>query len=151
MEIEKLGTEAFWNLLREDPSGLAREVCSIDLVDLETTLQQHPSLRAWINAAFETSRVQEERAKWTLTKTRAKALLIAKAATDPHTGKNKTVGVLDAEVDNHAAVQEAMEELLDLSQMRASLRAMADSLEDRKDMLIQIAAKHRRESDDYNR
>ena len=39
--------------------------------------------------------------------------------------------------------------LLDQQEKRGALRAMSDALEDRKDMLIQIAAKQRKERGDY--
>lgn len=149
MELEKLGTPAFWDQIQSNPMVIAKAVAEIDLVDMERTLQTHPALRAWINAAHETTRIEEERAKWELSKTRAEALLRVKSTADPHTGKAKTVAVIDAEVETDLGVQDCQEVLLTISQKRAALRAMADSLEDRKDMLIQIAAKHRQEAGDY--
>lgn len=150
MNIGKLGSDAFWRQLESNPMNLAREVAEIDLIDLETTLQQHPALRAWVNAAYETARIEEERAKWELGKVKADILLRAKAESDPDTGKAKTVGVIDAEVNADPSVQEFEDALMAVSQKRGVLQAISRALEDRKDMLIQIAAKHRQESSDYH-
>lgn len=150
MRKTELGSAEFWERLTDDPAKLAAEVCLIDVAKLDDMLQRHPSLRAWINAAHEVARIGEERAKWELTKTKARVYLASKSEKDGHTGKAKTVGVIDAEVDSNEEVQKATAALLDSSQKRAALRAMADGLEDRKDMLIQIAAKRRLEMKDYS-
>jgi hypothetical protein len=139
-----LGTQDFWKRLRSDPAQLAAEVCTVDVVALDETLQKHPALRAWVNAAHEVARIAEERLKWELTKTRAVVLLREKKR-----GPNKTVSVLEAEVDSSVEVEEATNKLLAQQEVRVALRAMANALEDRKDMLIQIAAKQRKELEDY--
>lgn len=145
-----LGSQEFWARLREDPALLAAEVCTIDLVNLDATLTSHPALRAWVNASFETVRIEEERARWEVTKARARALLAAKAEKDPDTGKTKTVAIIEAEADSEAAVQHAVAALLDVQMRRAALRAMATALEDRLQMLIQISVKRREEARDYH-
>ena len=145
-----LGTKEFWTQLTKDPATLAKAVCTIDLVELDTTLQQHPALRAWINAAHEVARIEEEKLKWEETRTRAAVLLAAHRLMDETTGKVKSVAVLTAEVDCDDMVQSIVERLHKQQEIRAALRAMANALEDRKDMLIQIAAKHRKESRDYS-
>ena len=145
----KLGTGAFWKKLTDDPARLAAEVCSVDVVNLDDTLQHHAALRAWVSAAHETARINEERIKWEETKARAIALLAAKAIPDPDTGKSKTVAVLNAEVDLTKAVQTIVDRLHNQQEIRGTLRAMTNALEDRKDMLIQIAAKQRKELGDY--
>lgn len=146
----ELGSPEFWLRLQSDPAALAALVCFIDIVDLDTTLQHHAALHAWINAAHEVARVDEERARWALTRDRAVALLQARGV-DPHTKKPKTVDVLDAEADSSDAVQSATAALMAAQEKRGALRAMASALEDRKDMLIQIAAKRRQEEGVYNR
>ena len=145
-----LGTTAFWDRIKKDPARLASEVCSVDVINLDETLQHHAALRAWVNAAYETARIGEERIKWEETKARAIALLAAKAEPDPDTGKPKTVAVLNAEVDLTQEVQTIVDQLLNQQEMRGTLRAMTNALEDRKDTLIQIAAKQRKELGDYN-
>lgn len=145
----ELGTQGFWKQLLQDPASLAKEVCTIDLVDLDKTLQQHPALRAWINAAHEVARIEEEKLKWEETRTRAGVLLAAHRLMDETTGKVKSVAVLTAEVDCDPIVQSIVTRLHKQQETRAALRAMANALEDRKDMLIQIAAKQRKESRDY--
>lgn len=142
--MTELGSKEFWERLQSNPGALARDICQIDLVNLDRTLQEHPALRAWVNAAFETSRVAEERAKWELTKTRARTLMRVKSEPDGN-GKPKTVQVIDAEVDNDEEVQKATDHYLHTQEIKGALRAMADALEDRKDMLIQISAKQRQE------
>ena len=90
---------------------MAHEVCSIDLVNLETTLQHHAALRAWVTAAHETHRIEEERCKWNLTKTKARILKQAREVKDEFTGKLKTTAVLEAERDDHPEVAAAVEAL----------------------------------------
>ena len=144
----QLGDEAFWASLTNDPARLAAEVCSIDLVNMEETLQKHASLRAWVNGAHEVARIAEERAKWDETRMRATVLLEAKRELDANTGKHKTVAVLEAEVIINQRVVDAMTVLFTQQEKRGALRAMSNALEDRKDMLIQIAAKQRKEIED---
>jgi hypothetical protein len=123
----------------------------VDMVNLEQTLQQHASLRAWVNAAHEVAETEYASGKWELTKAEAIALLRLKAETDPTSGKvvSKTVQVLEAEVQASQEVLDANTALLQASRKRGALRAMADALEDRKDMLIQISASRRKESVEY--
>lgn len=148
MAVE-LGSEEFWRRLAVEPTRLAAEVCFVDVTNLDATLQKHPSLRAWINAAYESARIEEERARWDVTRARALQMLAAKSALDEHTGKYKSVVVLEAEVDGSERVKETMDTLLAAQEKRGALRAMAQALEDRKDMLIQISAKQRQEMREY--
>lgn len=145
----ELGSREFWSRLEEAPARLAAEVCLVDVANLDQTLQTHAALHAWINAAHEAARIDEERGKWELTKSRARKMLAAKGNLDEQTGKAKTVGVLDAEVELDAEVQLAQSLLFKAQEKRGILRAMADALDDRKDMLVQIAAKQREERKDY--
>lgn len=144
----ELGSPEFWESIKNDPAALAYEVCRIDMINLQMTLQGHASLRAWVGAVFEQARVEEERAKWELTKTRASALLAARGV-DPLTQKAKTVGAMDAEVEMNPAVIQAQERCFAATEKRGALRAMVDALSDRKDMLVQIAAKMREEQHNY--
>jgi len=146
-----LGTKEFWQRLLGDPTALAAEVCSIDVANLDETLQKQPALRAWVNAAYEVARINEERRKWDVTKARARAFIQAKTEVDPETGKplSKTIATLEAEVETNPDVLEATGKLLSQQEIKGVLRAMANALEDRKDMLIQIAAKQRAEMKDY--
>ncbi len=143
-----LGSTAFWERLQKDPGRMAHEVCSIDLVNLEITLQHHAALRAWVTAAHETHRILEERKKWELTKTKARILKLAREVKDEFTGKLKTTAVLEAERDDHPEVADAVEALLQQQQTRGTLRAMVEALGDRKDMLVQLSARQRKEMDD---
>ena len=149
MSNPELGTVDFWERLRVNPSDLAREVCTIDVINLDQTLQEQPALRAWVNAAFEVARIAEERCKWDVTRTRALALLAGKKKKDPDTEKPKTVSVLEAEVDTNPSVEEAMTKLHAQQDVTGGLRAMTKALDDRKDMLVQISAKQRKEREDY--
>lgn len=150
--MTKLGSTDFWKKLKDDPTHLAAEVCTIDMVNLDETLQRHSALRAWINAAHEVARISEERLKWELTKARAVALLKAKAEPDPDnpgdTPKAKTVGVLEAEVETNTIVEKAKGTLLQQQEKRGVLRAMTDALKDRTDMLVQLSARQREEMKD---
>lgn len=141
----ELGSAEFWNRLASDPKRLASEVCSVDVVRLDETLQYQASLHAWVNAAHEEARIREAECEWDVTKARARALLRARESNDPYTGKGKIADVLKAEVELDEEVQNA-ERLLHGTQVkRGVLRAMSSALDDRLQMLIQIAAKHRSE------
>lgn len=148
---DALGTAAFWDLLKTQPETIAREVCKIDLVDIEGTLQRHAGIRAWVGAAFESSRIIEEQAKWRLAKTRGRVLLEARTLHDPNTNKPKTVEVLKAEVDVHPDVNAGEEEVLEAQRTKGVLKVIYDSLGDRRDMLIQIASRQRKELEDATR
>lgn len=143
-ELE-LGSPEFWQRLASDPSALAAQVCSIDLVNLEKTLQHHAGLYAWVAASFEAAEIAEERAKWTLDKAHAIALLHAKQTPDPDTGKAKLADVLKAEAATSADVLHAKEEHLSVMEKVGALRAMSRALGDRRDMLVQLSAAQRAE------
>lgn len=152
----ELGSAEFWEQLGRSPEYLAAQVCSIDAVNLDDQLHKHAALRAWVNAAHESAKIHEERMRWELTKVRARVLLAASATPvaevdDKGKKKGKTVGVLEAEVENDRDVQAATQNLLESQEKRVALRAMADALEDRLQMLIQISANRRKEWYDANR
>jgi len=142
MKPELLGSEEFWKRLTEDPKALAAEVCFIDLTRLDETLQKHAATYAWVNAAHENARVEEEHAKWELTKARATALLKAQHP-------KKTIPVINAEVEVHPAVESATGWLLEAQRRRGALRAMATGLDKRTDMLVQLSARQRKEMTNY--
>ncbi len=144
-----LGNTAFWENFKTDPASLAALVCSVDVINLDRTLQQHSALRAWVGATYECARIEEEKLKWQVTKTRALALLFAKKEMDPDTNKPKALAVLAAEADIAESVQQAGAALHAQQEKRGALRAMDKALEDRKDMLVQIAAKQRKEMEEY--
>lgn len=146
----ELGSKEFWDRLVEDPKKLASEVNSIDLVDLQTTLQRQSSLHAWVNAAYEAASIDEARVEREVDKARARALLKAKEEKDKDTGKAKTVEVLKAEVELDAEVDKLTEKLFIAQDKSGGLKAMSYALNDRLQMLIQIAAKHRAEYNDRN-
>lgn len=144
----ELGSKEFWDRLASDPKALAVEVCTIDLVDLDRTLYQHPGLRAWINVAFENAQTEKERAEWKVTKARAAAFLKAKEVPDPQTNKQKNADTCKAEAEQSPELEAAMQELFVAQDKLGALKAMAKALEDRKDMLVQISANRRKERDE---
>ena len=149
MREPELGSQAFWDRLLSSPERLAAEVCFVDVVNLDQTLQHHAALHAWVAAAHEVARIEEEQAKWNVTRTQAEALLTAREEPDPGTGKAKVVDVMKAQAETAPEVQEAVAALLKIGRKRAALRAMDRALEDRKDMLVQLSARQRREQDSY--
>lgn len=143
----ELGSTDFWQQLAADPALLASEVATIDLARMDETLQTHASLVAWVNATYELARVEQERWEFELTKARAMALLAARAVNDVHTQKAKIQVVLEAEVETNTNVVQA-QQMLQAQKVRCgALRAMSKALDHRQDMLVQIAAKQRREWD----
>lgn len=145
----ELGSQEFWDRLATEPERVAVEVCTIDIADLVGALQRHAALRAWVNAAHEKARVEESRAEWEFTKAKAVAMIHARGSLDPLTKKAKSVAVMEAEVDCDSQVSDAKDTVLHANTKRGALRAMSDALEDRKDMLVQIAARARMEQRDY--
>jgi len=147
--LPPLGSAEFWDRLKQSPEALAAIVCMIDMEDLDRTLQRHASLVAWINAAFERARIEEEQLRWEVTKARASALLLAREVPDKITGKPKTVDVLNAEAEVSLELAAANNKLVESLWKRGALKAMCKALEDRKDMLVQISAKRRQEQEAY--
>lgn len=143
-----LGTKQFWKRLQEDPGDLNRELCSIHLEELDETLQTHASLRAWVNSAFELAVVEEAILKWEEKKLRAKELLNVDK-TDPTTQKVKTIATMEAEVELTGSVRQATANVFAQQRVTGGLRALMKALDDRKDMLVQISAKQRKELENY--
>ena len=139
-----LGSKEFWERLESDPKKLAAEVAFVDLTNLEEVLRKQPSLRAWVNAAHEVARIEEGRAEFALTKARARATLRAQ---EVH--KVKTGDVLKSEAALDPEVISCTEALFVAQRKRGALRAMADALEDRLQMLIQLSANQRKEKNEY--
>lgn len=144
----QLGTTEFWDGLRNDPAALAAKVCTIDMANLDETLQQHASLHAWVSATYEVAKIHEHRAKWEVTKAEATVRLQLRTLPEP-SGKLKTEKTLDAEVEVSPEVQAAQLIHFDKQETSGALKAMTESLEDRLQMLIQIAAKQRATQKDY--
>ena len=137
----ELGSAEFWKRAEVEPAKLAAEICFIDISVLEEVLQRHAALRAWMLAQHEVARIAEERAKWKLTMEHARALVAAKGTVDER----------KAQAEIAEPVQAAQEAVFVAQEKRGALRAMADALEDRTQMLIQLSAKQRQEQKDYNR
>jgi len=135
-----LGSQEFWQRIHAEPAKLAAEVCFVDVAQLELTLQKHPALCAWVLAQHEVARIEEERAKWRLTVARARAYL----------GAAGTVDERKSAVDTNGEVEAAQEAVFGVQEKRGALRAIADALDDRTQMLVQIAAKQRQESKTYS-
>lgn len=148
MSIE-LGSKQFWTELDRDPNQLASSVLSVDATRMSETLQQHPSLRAWLISAYETAAIETEQAETRLTKAKARALLKAKEEDDPHTEKPKTVPVLTAEVETNPEVLKAEDEYFIAKKKKAGLAAMSKAGEDRLQVLIQLSANERAERKEY--
>lgn len=142
----ELGSADFWNRLATDPKQLAMEVCTIDLNDLERTMYQHAGLRAWIGTVCENARVEKSKAEWRLEKAQASAFLTAKGANDPQTNKPKNVDTCKAEALLSPEVEAAQQALFGADEKYGALKAMVSALEERKDMIVQIAAKRRQEA-----
>lgn len=144
----ELGSPAFWARLASDPKALAVEVCTIDLVDLERTLYQHPGLRAWVGVACEDARVAKSRAEWNVKRSEAQAFITAKGELDEQTKKPKNADTCKAEATLSPAVEVAMLALFAADEKYGAFRAMTSALEERSQMLVQISARRRQEARD---
>lgn len=150
LELE-LGSPEFWKRLADDPRAVAAQVCSIDLVNIEQTMQHHSALRAWLNAAHESARIDEMSAEFEQTRARARAMIKAQESLSAVTGKAKTVDVLKAEVELAPEVIDADKAYVAARERTGALKAMSSAGEDRLQMLIQLASRQRAEIRDANR
>lgn len=141
----QLGDAEFWQRLADQPALLAYEIASIDVANLDETLQRHSSLVAWLNATYELARIDQEAAEYEHTKAEARAVMKARESADAATGKAKIAQVLDAEAALNHEVWKAADLWRAAQRKCGALKAMSKALDHRESMLVQIAAKHRRE------
>lgn len=123
--------------LLESPALEAAKLCAINLADIEDTMQKHPALFAYAAASYEVERVKEARAKAGLERIRAEVFQIE--------SQDKAVSRVKEEIDANPRVIAAQDILLRTQQRVAVLRAVVESLTQRRDMLIQLAARQRQE------
>ena len=89
----ELGSDEFWAQLSTTPEHLAAAICMVDVANLDQTLERHPPLRAWVNAAVVMAKIELDRAKWEETKARARAMLRVKEVDDSTPDKKKAAPV----------------------------------------------------------
>lgn len=130
--------------LKEAPAETVAKHCSINLANLEETMQNHPSLYAYAVASYETARAAEARAKWNEERVRAE---VFNQIQDEEPGL--AIGRTERRVDDHADVVDASAKRFRLAREVAALKALVRGLEHRRDMIQQIAARQREELKSY--
>lgn len=135
--------EDTYNKIEENPEVTLAAICHINLADLETTLQQHPSLYAYFSARLETAKIHEKRAKARLDELKA-----VKFNQVVREDSRLAVEKIKMQVDTDPEVQKAQEEYLGVERTYSTLQSLVKSLEHRRDMLIQLSSNKR--SEKYN-
>lgn len=124
---------------REAAAKIA-EYCTINTQDLETALARQASLYSYAVAGHEIAEVDQAKAKFSLDKAKATSygILLDQKPKAPDT-------ILSKEILTLPLVTKAQDDLIRAMGVCARLKALVSGLEHRKDMLVQISAKQRRE------
>lgn len=130
-----------------DARSIITDFCRINLADLDTTLTYHAGLYAYAVAVHEMAKVNEARAKMNREKVEATVADQLLRVKNPETGKypSATEVGLTMKLDNRYA--EATEAFFNAQQIAGRLKAVTAGLEHRRDMLVQLSAKQRKEMD----
>jgi hypothetical protein len=130
-----------WEALNgDDPAAEIARVCAIDVTDMETVMQAHPALFGYASASYEVARAQQSTAEWSLDRTKA-AVFEEKKAEDP---KASVSGIKEV-LENDPKVIAASNEVLQSTRRALLLKSLVNALDHRRDMIIQISARHREE------
>lgn len=122
----------------EDVPRLVAKACAIDLGDLESTLQKHPGLYAYVVARFEMARIDEYRAKRLLEIEQAGAF---KALVEELSAVSRAEKLVDLDED----VIKQKEVVTEAYALTARLKALLAGFDHRRDMLLQISSRQRAE------
>ena len=124
------------------PEAYVAELCRIDLADIMGTLEMHSALYAYASATHEMAKVAEVQAKAEMEKVKAQTFLDL-AARDPSLPVNR----LERTVEVDPAYQTLVSRYHAALRQAGILKALVGGLDHRRDMLIQIASRQRRELD----
>jgi hypothetical protein len=119
---------------------MVSELCRINVANLESTLERHPGLFAYASAQHELAKVAEARAEWMLERKRAEAF---KRTKDAHA--TMPANRIEREVETDQEVVSAAEHYFTQKAITARLKALVNGLEHRRDMLVQLSARQRKE------
>lgn len=139
----KLAPPDFSQILNPEADQLAvsqeiAEYCRIDLANLDIALERHPSLYAYTSACFEMAKVAEARAKWDLETTIANTFSIVM-----NKDSKMTATAAEKVVKTYPAVTQAAATHHEKMLITARMKGLANGLEHRRDMLVQISARQR--------
>lgn len=115
--------------------------CRIDLAALDTALERHPALFGYSVACHEMAKVRESQAKWDLEVALAQAFEIV-----TNQDAKLTATAADRKIKMVPIVQGAAKAHRDAMVVCSRLKGLVNGLEHRRDMLVQIASKQRKES-----
>jgi hypothetical protein len=124
------------------------DFCHINLSDLQTALARHAGIYAYASATYEAFQVQEARDKWSKEQAESQAFdkLLQDWAKNKE-GKDPTVSGSTLKIRLDPTFSAAQQRLLDTQSTIGRLKALVKGLEHRKDMLVQVAARQRREEE----
>lgn len=126
--------------LASAPEVTVAELCRIDLADLISTMELHPSLYGYAAASYESAKVAEVQAAAEVDRLKAQVFLDL-ATADPSLAVNR----LDRLTETDPKYQGAVTKHHQAKRDAGALRALVTALEHRRDMIIQIASRQKRE------
>lgn len=136
--------------LREAPADEIVRVVSINVGDIQATMAKQPALFGYVSALSEGAGIEAQKCKREVERAKADVDVAISAYFKANTGN--PVGRLEKEVDDvdtvkaARAVLYAAQDRLDAANAKHSyLVALTKSLEQRRDMLVQISAGQNRE------
>ena len=124
------------------PEAYVAELCRIDLADIMGTLEMHSALYGYAVATHELAKVAEVQARAEADRMKAQTFLDI-AARDPSLPVNR----LERMVEVDATYQTLLARYHAALRQAGILKALVAGLDHRRDMLIQIASRQRRELD----
>lgn len=129
-----------WEKLKEDPAYECSRLCQINTANLVDALEKHAALYAYVNALYEKARATETRREWQYEQEKAQVFAQLRA-------EGTAIGEASETAELNEQVKEARKAYMKAEEKRRLLWALVDSLDTRKDMLIQLSARQRAEMD----
>lgn len=122
------------------PEKTVANLCRIDVSDMITTMQQHPPLFGYVAASYEQAKIAEEQAKDEVDRIKAQVFMDM-ANEDPSLPVNR----LERLTVMHDKYQLALEHHRDLAARTGRLKALMNTMEHRRDMIVQIHSRQKKE------
>lgn len=126
--------------LKESPAETAASLVRIDLADIVRTLQTHPELFAFAAMHAEEAKIAEMKASAEVSRVKAQVFLDM-ASNDPSLPVNR----LERMTDTHPDYLKAVQEHVEAAKLSRYLKRLVDSMEQRRDMIVQIHSRQKKE------
>lgn len=129
-----------WDAISTASEKQVAELCNIDLSDLIRAMRHHAALYAWVAWKFEAAKVAEVQADYDVELAKAQASNDLMTA-DPSMAVNRVEKLVPLQPKYRAAVRKHIEARKEL----APLKALITGLDHRRDMIVQIASRQKKE------